>query len=71
MRVLDIGVVRCSGEVFYNAQCILTWILKSKEHIWESEIVFLKKFLVSHYETMSFPAPLGLGVQKFTMSEFP
>lgn len=70
LRVLDIGVVRYSGEVFYNAQCILTCILKSKECIWESEIVFSRNFLWVIMKQYLFLRPTDLLFHKFTMLEF-
>lgn len=69
-RVLGIGVVRYSEEVFYNAQCILTCILKSKEYIWETEIVFSRNFLWAIMKQYPFPHPTDLLLCKFTTLEF-
>lgn len=70
LRVLDIGVVRYSGEGLYNAQCILTCILKSKACMWETEIVFSRHFLWVIRKQYPFLHPTGLLFHKFTMLEY-
>lgn len=70
LRVLDMGVVRYSGEEIYNAQCIPTCVLKSKEYIWETELEFSRKSVWVIMKQYPFPCATGLLFHKLTMSEF-
>lgn len=69
LRVWGIGVVRQSREGFYNAQCVLTLILGSKELGWDTGVAFPSNLLGVIRKQHPFLHPTELLPHKITVEK--